>query len=175
MPVSAMAQVLAQPLHIEDSGDGSRSGIALASPYECEARIYEWDDSVSKIVLKYQIQLTRRNVTVTEPGHQLHPASALLANDLGVGAEPLVGPLKPGIIVATAPITAIVQNGGASLTPAIRSQNGTVTTSIVNEADETLMLGWTPKYLRADIVGDDNGLLRRRKIEADGAQVWQIA
>jgi hypothetical protein len=151
------------------------SGIALASPHPCEADIYEWDDATGKVAPKFQLQLTRPAVAVNEPAHQLHPASAVLSNDTGVGAEPFVGQLKQGVIVATASVTAIVQNGSVGLSPNIRSQNGAVTTSIINQADETLMLGWTPDRVRAEIATDANELLRRRRIDAGGTETRDIA
>ncbi|MGI9364632.1 MAG: hypothetical protein ACR2O8_05580 [Rhizobiaceae bacterium] len=174
MPVSAMAQVIAQPLHIADDGDGARSGIAMASPHECEATVFEWDDGSQTLVEKYQVALTRSGVTLSQPRHQFHPASAVISNDTSAGAIALNGPLQPGVIVSSAPITAVVQNGDLSLTPGIRSQNGTTTTSIINEADEVLMLGWTPYDRRAQISRDTNGFLRRCIIDQNGMTTWPL-
>lgn len=174
MPVSAMSQVVAQPLHIADSGDGGRSGIAMASPHECEATVFEWDDDSRSLVEKYQVALTRNGPALSQPQDQYHPASAVISNDTSAGATALNGSLQPGVIVSTAPITAIVQNGDLGLTPAIRSQNGTTTTSIINEADEVLMLGWTPDDRRAQISSDTNGFLRRRMIDQNGITTWPL-
>ena len=160
--------------HIDDAGDGSRSSIAIASPYECEARIYEWDDASSSLVLAYDLQLTRTNVTVTSRQDQFHPAVAVVSNDTGSGAVELTASLRPGVVIATAPVMVIVQNGDINLQPTIRSQNGGTTTSIINEADETLMLGWTPDDVRAEITSDANGLLRRRTIDSNGIESWVL-
>ena len=69
----------------------------------------------------------------------------------------------------------IAQNGDLDLQPTIRSQNGTTTTSIKTSADETLMLGWTPDLLRAQITTDENGFLRQRGIDGNGAELWRLA
>ncbi len=46
--------------------------------------------------------------------------------------------------------------------------------TIINEADETLMLGWTPDDVRAEITLDANGLLRRRTIDSNGIESWVL-
>ena len=160
--------------HIDDAGDGSRSSIAVASPYECEAAIYEWDDATQALQLAYDLQLTRSNVTVTAREDQFHPAVAVVSNDTGSGAVELIGSLRPGVVIATAPVMVISQNGDINLTPTIRAQNGGTTTSIITESDETLMLGWTPENLKTEIREDENGLLRWRKIDAAGAVSWVL-
>ena len=174
MPVTAMAQVTAQPFHIGDVGTGDDSGIAMASCYECEAEIFEYDPDTDTLVSKYTVSLTRNAVTIASPQDQFHPTAATISNDTALGAISLDGPLKPGIIVSTAPIMVITQNGDLSLQPSIRSQNNSTTTAIKTEADETLMLGWTPETVRAEIRRDANGFTRRRIIDGNGAQSWSL-
>lgn len=172
MPVSAMSQVVAQPLFIADNGDGGNSGVAIASPFEGTARVYSWDDVTSSLVLEYTVPLTRNGVTVTSKVDQNHPAAGLIAND-GVATNTLVGQLNAGVIIADVPITVIVQNGVATLTPTLRSQNGTTTTGIVSDDDETLSLGWTPELIKAEIRESfvDN-ILYKRVISANGSDTW---
>jgi hypothetical protein len=173
MPVSAMSQVVAQPLHIDDSGDGGNSGVAIASCFEGEAKVYEWDDATSALVLAYTVPLNRTGVTVTTRDDQYHPAAGLISND-AQATNTLVGDLRPGVIIANVPITVIVQNAQPALIPTIRSQNGTTTTSIVNNDDETLTLGVTPDELRAAIRQGSDGLAYRRDVAA-GNDTWVLA
>ena len=172
MPTSAMAQVVAQPLFITDSGDGGNSSVSIASPYEGTAKIYSWNDSTSTIDLEYTVLLTRNGVTITSKEDQKHPASGQVANESSASNQ-LVGELKPGVIIADVPITVVVQ-GDTKLIRTIRSQGGSTTTSIVEEDDETLSLGWTPASLKAEITEGSDGILYRRVISS-GAATWVVA
>lgn len=175
MPVSAMAQVTAQPFFIKDADNGGYSNIAMASCYECEAKVYEYDNESHALILKYEVALTRESVTLDAPEKQNHPAAATISNDTENGAFALDGDLKPGVIVSTAPIMVIAQNGDPDLQPDIRSQNGMTAPSIKTKGDETLMLGWIPDPLRAQITTDGNGFLRRHQLDADGLPSWPLA
>ena len=177
MPTSAMSQLVAQPFAIDDIGDGGNSGVAIASPYEGTAKYYEWDNTSGVAVLKYTVPLTRGSngagITLTTPADQLFPCSGIIANEPTLAADPSVvqleGTLGPGYVIADVPITVVSQNGTASLIPEIRSQNGTTTTGIVNDDDETLMLGWTPPAIKAELTTDVAGYTRKREIAADGS------
>jgi len=171
MPTSAMSQVVAQPQSIDDSGDGGNSGIAIASPYEGTAKIYEWNDVTKSLDLAYTCPLTRNGVTITSKQDQNHPAAGGVANDTGYVT--LVGDLSPGVIIADVPITVIVQSNVSNQTT-IRSQNGTTATTIINEDDETLMLGWTPATLKAEITEGADGILYKRVITG-GTESWVVA
>lgn len=172
MPTSAMSQVVAQPLTIDDTGDGGDSGVAIASPYEGTARVYEYNTTTDTLDLAYTVPLTRSGVTVTSREDQKHPAAGLVANE--ASAVALVGQLNPGVVIADVPITVVVQNGTPTLVPSIRSQNGTTTTGIVTQDDETLSLGVTPPELKAEIVEGDDGILYRRSVSG-GAESWVVA
>jgi len=174
MPTSAMSQVVAQPLFIADTGDGGNSGVAIASPYEGEARIFEWNSATNSLDLAYTVPLNRNGVTVSSKADQNHPSAGLVANDSVSGAITLVGQLNAGVIIADVPITVVVQNGTPGLTPTLRSQNGTTTTSIINDDDETLSLGWTPQTLRAEITEGADGILYKRVVNA-GVETWAVA
>ena len=162
MPTKAMSQVVAQPLFIDDTGDGGDSGVAIASPYVGIAKIYEWNDVTKGLDLAYTVPLNRNGVTVTSQEDQKHPTAGLVANETVDGAIELVGQLNPGVIIADVPITVVLQNGNQNLVPTIRSQNGTTTTSIISQDDETLSLGITPSNLKAEIIlGADDILYKR--------------
>lgn len=177
MPTSAMSQVVAQPFFIDDTGDGGNSGVAIASPYEGTAKIFEWDDVAGELVLAYTVPLTRNGVTVTTQDDQNHPAAGGVMNDTVNGVVTLVGDLRPGIVVADVPITVVAQNGNSSQGPSntLRSQNGTTTTGIVDDGDETLMLGITPAQIAVEIREDADGILRKRVIDLSGVETWEIA
>lgn len=173
MPTSAMSQVVAQPLTIEDGGDGSASGIAIASPFEGEAKVYSWNTATSSLDLEYTIPLTRNGVTVASKTDQNHPAAGGVANDTEYPVQ-ITSQINPGVIIADVPITVVVQNNNGTLAPTIRSQNGTTTTGILNQQDETLSLGWTPATLKAEITEGADGILYKRVITG-GAESWVVA
>ena len=184
MPTKAMSQIVAQPLYIDDVGDGGNSGVAIASPFNGTAKIYEWNDTTKSLDLAYTVPLTRNGVTITSPSDQLHPCAGLVANETVNGAIALVGQLNAGVIVSDVPITAIVQNGSSSLTPTLRSQNGNTTSSIVNDDDESLTLGWTPEtkdfigdifYQKAEFHSREDGVKVIRDIDNSNVETWRIA
>lgn len=174
MPTSAMSQVVAQPLFIADTGDGGDSGVAIASLYVGEAKVYEWNDATSSLDLAYTVPLNRNGVTVTTKEDQKHPSAGLVANETSNGSILLVGQLNAGVIIADVPITVVVQNGTPTLTPTLRSQNGTTTSAIVTQDDETLSLGWTPANLKAEITEGADGILYKRSITG-GLESWTVA
>jgi len=110
MPTSAMTQVVAQPLFIADTGDGGSSGVAIASPFEGTAKVYEYNTTTDELDLAYTVPLNRNGVTVTTQEDQYHPAAGMVANETVNGAVALVGQLNAGVVIADVPITVIVQN-----------------------------------------------------------------
>jgi hypothetical protein len=184
MPVKAMSQIVAQPFWIVDTGDGGNSGVAIASPYQGTAKYFEWNDLTGKAELAYTVELNRGAngtgpVSVITPDDQYFPCAGMIANEPTLAADPsvvqLVGRLAPGYIVSDVPITVVSQNGTPTYNPIIRSQNGTTTISIVTDDDETLQLGWTPDTLRAEVLTDEDGFLRIRKVDNTGAVTYRIA
>ena len=173
MPVSGMSQVVAQPLYITDTGDGGNSSVAIASPYAGTAKVYSWDSSTSSLVLEYTVPLTRGSaVSVTSREDQYHPAAGQIANETSASNQ-LVGQLNPGVIIADVPITVVVQSASTpSLT--LRSQNGSTTSPIASEDDETLSLGITPSHVAAEIREDAAGLWRIRRINSSGVESWDV-
>jgi hypothetical protein len=182
MPVSAMSQVVAQPFFIADNGDGGNSGVAIGSPYEGTAKVYEWNTATGVADLAYTVPLGRgttgQGIAPATPEDQYIPCAGMVANEPTLDADPsvvqLVGELNPGYIVADVPITVVAQNGLPTLVPDIRSQNGTTTTGIVSDDDETLMLGWTPAQKKAEITEDADGFTRKRVLDNTGAVTWPL-
>ena len=180
MPVSAMSQVVAQPFFIKDTGDGGNSGVAIASMHKGTAQVYEWDSASNTAVLAYTVTLDRGNtgqgITPTTPEDQYIPCAGLVANESLTDSclVQLNGDLGAGYVIADVPITVVTQNGDQAYTPTLRSQNGTTTTSIVNDDDETLFLGWTPPELRAVIKEDADGYTRRLDIDNAGVETYPL-
>ena len=181
MPVTAMSQIVAQPFFIKDIGDGGNSGVAIASMHKGTAKVYEWDSASNVAVLAYTVQLDRGStgggLTPSTPEDQYIPCAGLVANEPTLTDScvvELVGDLGAGYVIADVPITVISQNGDQAHTPTLRSQNGTTTTSIVNDDDETLFLGWTPPQLRAVIKEDADGYTRRLDIDNAGVETYPL-
>jgi len=174
-PVAAMSQIVAQPLHLRDSGNANQSSVTIASPYVGTAKIYEWNDTTKALDLAYTVPLVRSGVTVLASEDQLHPAAGQVSNSSsGTGIVELVGSLDPGVIVADVPIMAIVQTNDSSIGATLRSQNGTTADTIRSRQDETLMFGITPDHLKAEITEGTDGLLYRREIGSGGVEMWSL-
>ncbi len=181
MPVSAMSQVVAQPFFIKDAGDGGNSGVAIASPYKGTAKVYEWDSSSNVAVLAYTVPLDRGStgggLTPSTPEDQYIPCAGLVANEptlTDTCVVELVGDLGAGYVIADVPITVVSQNSDQAYVPTLRSQNGTTTTSIITDDDETLHLGWTPPQLRAVIKEDADDYTRRLDIDNAGVETYPL-
>lgn len=182
IPVAAMSQVVAQPFFIEDSGDGGSSGVSIGSTSVGTAKVYEWDTVTGKAVLKYTVPLNRgtlgQGIAPTTPEDQLIPTAGQVANEPQIADDTSViqleGQLNPGYVEADVPITVVAQNAVPSLTPDIRSQNGTTTTGIISDDDETLMLGWTPAVIKVEITTDTGGFTRKRIIDNSGTVTYEL-
>ena len=172
MPRSAMSQVVAQPLYLSDTGDGGSNGVAITSPFEGTASVFEWDASTDSLSLAYTVPL-RRGITAVTRDDQNVPAAGVVANETVEGAVELVGDLGAGVVVADVPVSVVSQGRNPSGIT-LRSQNGTTTTPIGQRDDETLQLGHTPEELRAEIRQGVDGLLYRRVVDA-GNDTWASA
>jgi hypothetical protein len=182
IPVSALSQVVAQPFFINDNGDGGNSGVAIGSPYEGTAKYYAWNDATGKAELAYTVPLTRGSggvgIVPTTPEDQYFPCSGIIANESTLAADPsvvqLASDLAAGYIVADVPITVVSQNGNPAWLPTVRSQNGTTTSQIIMDDDETLQLGWTPATLKAEITTDTEGFTRKRVVDNTGTPTYPL-
>jgi len=177
MPTSAMSQLVAQPIFISDIGDGGSSGLAIASPYEGTAKVYEWNFATGELDLAYTVPLLRNIGGTSTRNDQNFPSSGQVANETTTGSIDLVGNLNPGVVIADVPITLVTQSNlpPSEGWPLIRSQNGTTTEPILNNDDETLSLGITPDNLKAEITEGEDGILYKRTLAAGGVENWVIA
>lgn len=173
-PVSAMSQVVAQPLFVADSGAGAQSSITIAGPHVGTAQVWEWNDVTLQLDLAYTVPLNRQGVTVTSGEDQFHPVAGQVANEPDTGVVSLVGLLRPGVVTADVPIMVIVQSASVNTT-VIRSQNGTTTAGARSQNDETLMFGITPDRVAFEGREDANGILRKRVLDAVGGESWVVA
>jgi hypothetical protein len=170
-----MSQIVAQPFHIEDSGEAFNTSVTIFGPYEGTAKIYEWNDTTKALDLAYTVPIRRVGVTITNQEDQLHPAAGQVSNTTSnSNMVEMVGQLGPGVIISDVPVCAIVQSN-SHVTASVRSQGGTTTDTIVNDDDETLMFGVTPASIAAEIREDADGILRRRTIDNTGTETWEIA
>jgi hypothetical protein len=182
IPVAAMSQVVAQPFFIDDSGDGGSSGVSIGSTSVGTAKVYEWDTVTGKAILKYTVPLNRgelgEGIAPTTPEDQFIPTAGQVANeptlDEDTSVIQLEGQLNPGYVEADVPITVVAQNATPGLIPDIRSQNGTTTTGIISDDDETLMLGWTPAAIKVEITTDTGGFTRKRVIDNTGVVTFPL-
>lgn len=184
LPVNAMSQIVPQPYFISDAGNGGNSGVSIASLYTGTAKIYEWNSTTAQADLAYTVELRRGNdgggIPLTSPAVQRFPVAGQVANEPGLAADvsvvQLTGNLNFGYIVADVPIVAVCQTRNNFGAPAeIRSQEGTTTAPILSNSDETLMLGITPKTLKAEITEDTDAYLRKRTISNIGIETWPLA
>lgn len=171
VPVSTMSQVVAQPFWIGDSGNGDQSSVTIFSPFEGTAEYWTYNTTTEQAELLYTVPLNRQGVTVASGEDQFHPAAGQISNEPDAGVIPLVGILPPGVVVADVPI-AVISQSNTILNTQVRSQGGTMTTTIVNDDDETLMFGINPTNIRMEARENVNGILYRRQIDANGNDIW---
>jgi hypothetical protein len=183
IPVKSLSQVVPQPYWIPESNEGRRSGVAIASPYTGTAKIYEWNPATAQADLAYTVELRRGNdgggIPLTSPSVQRFPVAGLVAKEPLLSADvsvvQLSGQLGAGYIVADVPIVVIAQAANSDTAPTdVRSQNGTTTSAILTSRDETLMLGVTPKTLKAEVTQDTDAYLRKRTIDNTGVETWPL-
>ena len=173
--VNSMSQIVAQPFHVQDAGNGDNSSVTIFSPYEGTAQVFVWNDTTSELDLAYTVPLNRVGVTIAAQADQLHPAAGQVSNTTGnSNVVALVGQLGPGVVVADVPISVISQSS-SPITATVRSQDGTTTNTIINDDDETLMYGITPEAIAAEIREDADGILRKRVIDSTGVETWVVA
>lgn len=173
--VGTLSQVVAQPLYMPDSGFGDETGIAIFSPYEGTAKVFEWNTTTKSLDLAYTLALLRdSSITINSKEDQLHPAAASLSNSINnTNNTLLTSPLNPGVVIADVPIGIVIQAQNGQV-PDMRSQNETTTSSIYTQEDETASYGWTPATLKAEITEGTDGILYKRSITA-GTETWTIA
>ncbi|MEM9521548.1 MAG: hypothetical protein AAGA37_19720 [Actinomycetota bacterium] len=169
-PVSAMSQVIAQPFRILDQGAGDEAGITAFGPMRGTAQVLSWNGD--GLTLEYTLPVTRDGgITISSKEDQLHPCAVQLSNSNVTNRVPLVGDLNPGVIIADVPIGAVIQSRGDS-SYQLRTQGGGTTTGIYTQEDETVMFGWTPPELAAEVIEGADGIQYRRFVDG-GVQTWE--
>lgn len=150
-PLTALAQFFPITSTIGTNTDSGRASIALASPYEGSARIY--DESGT---LLGTFNITRGTSPPSSVADQLFPAAGIFNPGNSLGAS-----LTSGYVECTVPCVCIMNFDGSSI---FTSDLG----------DEIAIPGSTPDEIRAQIRKDSNGFLRRRDIDVSGNETWVI-
>lgn len=150
-PLEQLAQSFPSPCLIDDNTDDSIACIAIGSPYEGTATVY---DSTGTIVSTFNF--TRSTTPAVTADDQLYPAAGKWSPvDSGLTS------LDGGYVETNVPAMCAMNFNGS----------GVWTESSGNEI---IIIGTTPENIRADIKVDANGLLRRRDLSATGIVTWEI-
>ncbi len=176
-PTSSFVQRVALPLQILAAGDGGNNGIAITSPYEGTAEIYEWDPVLEVANLVYTVPLTRNIGGTTTRDDQNHPASALVSANAAEATVLLTGTYFGGYVEADVPIHVVFnseQNQTGTVTVTRKGTSGAAVGAIHANDDEQASTGITPNEIRNETRADANGLLRKRVIDGTGAETWII-
>jgi len=150
--LNQLSQVFANPSNIDDNADFGRSSVTLGGPYEGTATVYS-----SAGVNLATFTLTRATSPATTADEQLYPASGQW-QPLTSGLTDYLG----GWIEVNVPCYCVMNFNGIS------------GTYISDAGDEMVIPGVTPEDIRAEIIRDGNGLLRRRDIDASGVETWNV-
>lgn len=176
-PTSSFVQRVALPLQILAAGDGGNNGIAITSPYEGTAEVYEWDPVLEVANLVYTVPLTRNIGGTTTRDDQNHPASALVSANAAESTVLLTGTYYGGYVEADVPIHVVFnseQNQNGATTVTRKGTSGAAVVAISSDDDEQASTGITPNEIRNETRADANGLLRKRVIDGAGAETWVI-
>lgn len=149
-PLSQLAQRFCNPLFIDGTASYGTSGIAIGSPYEGSATVY---DNTGTSVATFTYSRTNSVVTAAD---QLYPAAGRwMPNDSGLTE------LDGGYIETTTPAACIMNFSGDS--------------TWNSSGQEIWIAGTTPEEIQAEIKKDSNGLYRRRDISVvDGSVTWTV-
>ncbi|CAM9702471.1 unnamed protein product, partial [Ectocarpus sp. 6 AP-2014] len=153
-PVEFLAQMFPIYSYIDTTLSFRQAGINVCSPYEGEARIYD-----SNRTLVFTFPYTRGTSPPATPNDQLYPAAGQ-SNPGTDGYATLSG----GWIETTTPAVCVINFIGTPATEFGFSDNG----------DETLIPGTSPAELKAVIIKDPDGFLRRRDIDNAGVETWAV-
>ena len=149
-PLSGLAQFFPIISTIGGSTDFGRSSISLASPYEGSARIH--DESGT---LLGAFSLTRGTSPPATPDDQNFPSAGQFNPQISLGTS-----LTSGYVECDVPCVCVM------------NFNGSVT--FLDAGDEVCIPGTTPDDIKAVIVKDPGGFLRRRTIDNLGNETWVL-
>ena len=188
-PTKFMTQKIALPLRVRNSGDGGTNGIALASPYQGVARLYQWNQSTQEAEIvtindpfgnpTTEINLERRDgdqnvyFTPSTKDEQKFPSAALISASANDYSYRFLSDFTGGYIEIDVPATCVV-NTQSSDELNYRGTTGSSVAGIDSNADETLTFGITPETSRAEVKTGTDGLLYKRVINS-GIETWEVA
>lgn len=151
-PLDQLAQRFANPGFIDNSSGYDAACVAIGSPFEGTARVYDSDGN-----LLDSFSYTR-GTQATSAADQLYPAA---------------GRWKPSDVTGST-----TWNGGyvTTTTPAVCLMRLKGSPDWTNDysAKEINIAGTTPKAIAADITRDSNGLMRVRVVDSSGTVAWTI-
>lgn len=150
-PLDQLAQSFPNPAYIDNNADNGISCIAIGSPYEGTATVY---DGTGTEVATFN--LTRGTTPATTAAEQLYPAAGRWQpQDSGLTA------LDGGYVETNVPAACFMNFNGSSVWT---GDNG----------NEIAIAGTTPENIKAEIRVDANGLLRRRDVSGTGVVSWNV-
>ena len=151
LPLTNLAQLFANPSTVGKNARADRSSVSIGSPYEGTGYVYDDENN-----LLSTFTYTRSVTPATTAEEQLYPAAGQWQPNSTTGVA-WVG----GYIICNTPAYCVMNFDQS-------------TTFTEDGGEETMILGTTPEYLRAVIRKDDNGILRRRDIDASGTETLTI-
>lgn len=192
MPVSAMSQKVPLCGTIKNELTGRNNCIAIASPYEGVAQIYEFNQTTGELEQRLfvdpatgldtsDILLERRTgTTYTTQLDQRAPASATI-DAAGGNATSGVYEFRPGdpdftggVLIANVPVAVVLNNtqNTGTQTNTYRGSSGNQVLGVRSKADETLMVGITPEEIRLNVRLAQDSLYYRQTLQAGGTEAW---
>lgn len=192
MPVSAMSQKVPLCGTIKNELTGRNNCIAIASPYEGVAQIYEFNQTTGELEQRLfvdpatgldtsDILLERRTgTTYTTQLDQRAPASATIDAAGGNATSGVYGfrPGDPdftgGVLIANVPVAVVLNNtqNTGTQTNTYRGSSGNQVLGVRSKADETLMVGITPEEIRLNVRLAQDSLYYRQTLQAGGTEAW---
>lgn len=149
-PVAQMSQLFSNPSFVDSTANYGQAGVAIASPYEGTATVY---DNTGTVLDTFTYTRTNPVVTAAEQ------------------AFPAAGRWRPEEVSIST-----TWDGGyiETNTPAVCIMNFSGDVIWGSSGEEIFVVGSTPEEIKADIKKDGNGIWRRRDIDVAGAVSWNI-
>ena len=150
-PLDQLAQSFPNPGYIDNDTSYGVACIAIGSPYEGSASVYDSSDN-----LVDSFTYTRTN-SATSADDQLYPAAGRWKPS-DVSSSTL---LDGGYVITTTPAVCVMTFNGSGVW--------------TDDAGHEMMIaGTTPSSIKADICRDESGLLRLRGLDGNGNVTWTV-
>lgn len=149
-PADQLAQCFCNPAYMDSTANYAMCAIIIGSPYEGTATVY---DSSNTVVASFPY--TRTN-SVTTAADQMYPACARWKPEDVSPTTVLDG----GYVCTSTPATCVMNFSGSPVW--------------ADTGEEMILPGTTPLDIKAEIIRDGNGLLRRRDIDGSGEVTWVV-